>query len=345
MKVILKCGVIFIFFFLIIPNQGSAYIVDGVDGYTIEQLEEDLKDINKQFGNNLIIKQIGTSHFQQPIWAIKLGKGEKSILLIGAHHGREWITSNMLMVMLERYADAYQHKKKIGNFDSNIFDKVSIWFVPMLNPDGVDIQQGKLPVQNKRDFIFMNDGSLNFKRWKANGIGIDLNRQYPSGWQDVPGSPFPSYKGYKGKRPFEAKEVQAIVRFVEKVNPMSAIAYHSAGQEIFWQYGARQNIVRDYFLATNLAELTSYSLSIPPEEAVGGGFTDWFIEEYGRPAFTLELTDFRQESNPPIRKLWKEWQRNRLVGIYLASEMANWETQKKVVNRKTTISGELGSPH
>ncbi|AWI11784.1 carboxypeptidase [Caldibacillus thermoamylovorans] len=324
MRVVVKYGFIFIFFFLFMPDQGRAYIVDAVDGYTIEQLEADLKGINKQFKNNITIKQIGTSHFYQPIWAIKLGKGEESILLIGAHHGREWISSNLLMVMLERYADAYQHKKKIGKFDSNIFDKISIWFVPMLNPDGVDIQQGKLPVQNKRDFIFMNDGSLNFKRWKASGIGIDLNRQYPSGWQDVPGSPFPSYKGYKGKRPFEAKEVQAVVRFIEEINPMSAIAYHSSGQEIFWQYGARQNIVRDYFLATKLAELTGYSLSIPPEEANGGGFTDWFIEEYGKPAFTLELTDFHQESNPPIRKLWEEWRRNRLVGIYLASEMANW---------------------
>ncbi|WP_396234582.1 M14 family zinc carboxypeptidase [Caldifermentibacillus hisashii] len=131
MRVVVKYGFIFIFFFLFMPDQGRAYIVDAVDGYTIEQLEADLKGITKQYRNNLTIKQIGTSHFYQPIWAIKLGKGEESILLIGAHHGREWISSNLLMVMLERYADAYQHKKKIGKkfFGNTVPGKISLGII------------------------------------------------------------------------------------------------------------------------------------------------------------------------------------------------------------------------
>lgn len=289
------------------------------DNYDINELQKDVSKLKNQYNDVLTIKQIGTSHFHHPIIAVKLGKGDHSILLIGSHHGREWITSNLLMEMLEQYTHAYVSNQKIGKYDAAIFDKVSIWFVPMLNPDGILVQQGKL---FNHKLLQMNEGSKDFKRWKANGVGIDLNRQYPAGWENVPSSLQPSFMEYKGKRPVEAKEVQAFVTFVKEINPLSTISYHSSGHEIFWQFGDRQDIVRDYFLATSMSELTGYSLSTPPKEAFGAGFTDWFIETYGRPAFTFELTDFNKESNPPMTYLPEEWRRNQFVGLYLATEMA-----------------------
>lgn len=265
--------------------------------------------------------EIGKSEFGKPIWAIKLGKGKENIVLVGTHHAREWISANLLMVMLERYADTYQKDVPFGQFDTKVLDKVAIWFVPMLNPDGVDIQQGDIPKNQKRKLTLMNNGSMDFTRWKANGLGLDLNRQYPSGWDKLPTKDGPSYKGYKGKQPLEGKEVQAFVKFIKELNAKSAIAYHSAGHVIYWQYGEQQNVYRDYFLASSLASLTGYQLAKPPLEATGGGFTDWFIDEFKRPAFTLELTNHVGESHPPMEKFHEEWIRNQFVGFYLASEM------------------------
>lgn len=310
-------------FMMIIPKCVDAYIVEGQDPYNYDRFVHDLKKLKAQYGENLQIKAIGESHFGRPIWAIRLGKAKENIIIIGSHHAREWITTNLIMVMMERYAAAYQNKDSFGPYPSKLLDQVSIWFVPMLNPDGIDIQTGKIPKHLQTQVVRMNQGSSNFSRWKANGVGIDLNRQYPSGWNELSTKRKPAYKEYKGQKPLEAKEVQALVRFVYDKAPLAAVSYHSAGHEIFWQFGKKQNIARDHFFAQGLANITGYRLSVPPKRAFGGGFTDWFIDEFKRPSFTLELTDFKQESNPPISLLPKEWERNKYVGFYLVAEMAN----------------------
>ena len=69
-----------------------------------------------------------------------------------------------------------------------------------------------------------------------------------------------------------------------------------------------------------------YKLSKPETDAGGGGFTDWFISTYHRPAMTVEISYLVGETNPPLSIFQKEWKRNRYVGIKLAKEakkMAN----------------------
>ncbi|MCU9612558.1 M14 family zinc carboxypeptidase [Caldibacillus lycopersici] len=311
---------IIIIFFLQSVQTGQAYTIEGKHPYDYEQLITDLNGLKQEYCNTLTIEQIGQSHLGKPIWAVHLGRGEKNILLVGAHHGREWITSNLLMMMLEHYANAYTNNIRVGWFEPSILDKVSIWFVPMLNPDGISIQQGKIPENMREKITSFNDGSTNYHRWKANGVGIDLNRQYPAGWSTVPSPSKPFYKFYKGKQPLEAKEVQALVQFVKKIKPQAAITYHSSGREIFWRYGNHQNIFRDFQIGQKLSFYTGYPLATPPKNATGGGFTDWFIAAFNRPSFTLELCDFQGETNPPIAQLHEEWERNQYIGFVLAEE-------------------------
>ena len=42
-------------------------------------------------------------------------------------------------------------------------------------------------------------------------------------------------------------------------------------------------------MALKMAELSGYKLSAPEGLAVGGGFKDWFIEEFAKPGFTIEI--------------------------------------------------------
>jgi g-D-glutamyl-meso-diaminopimelate peptidase len=292
--------------------------------YTVEMLEADILKIKKKYGNKVTVKSIGRSHFGRDIWAIKLGKGKKTIVMIGSHHGREWLTSIMLMKMLESYAGNYHERGLFGFKSNHILNEVSIWFVPMLNPDGVTIQQTDLksfPKKQQDLLLKMNDCSNNLKRWKANGIGIDLNRQYPAGWESLKqDSSSPSYKLYKGEKPLEAKEVLALTTFIKEINPSIAVAYHTAGREIFWNYKNGENLKRDRHIAKKISKLTAYKLAKPPKEAVGGGFTDWFITTYHRPAMTIEISYLVGETNPPLSVFKKEWIRNRYVGLKIAAE-------------------------
>jgi g-D-glutamyl-meso-diaminopimelate peptidase len=319
---IIICVILFLTFQL--NHVASAKIVKANKPYTYEMLENDLSKIQKKYHEKVKIKSIGTTPFDRDIWAIKLGKGKKNVVLIGSHHGREWLTSIMLMKMLESYAASYDEKGLFGFKSNHILNDVSLWFVPMLNPDGVTIQQHELqrfPSKHQELLVKMNEGSTNFESWKSNGMGIDLNRQYPAGWEGLNQDPAsPSHKFYKGEKPLEAKEVRSLTRFINEINPSIAVAYHTAGREIFWNYHNGKYLKRDKLIANKISKLTGYKLAKPVKDAVGGGFTDWFITTYHRPALTIEISYLVGETNPPLSIFNNEWKRNRYVGLKLAAE-------------------------
>lgn len=318
----------FLFIFLIVffPFETvlQAKIVKVNKPYSYELLQCDIEKIQKKYKKIVEVKSIGTTYFGNKIWAIKLGKGEKNIVFIGTHHGREWMTSALLMKMLESYADAYQARWQLELKSTRILDDVSIWFVPMLNPDGVAVQQNNLrifPADHQKRLLLMNGGVNNFEGWKANGVGIDLNRQYPAGWDALTPDPSaPANKFFKGKKPLEALEVIALTNFINEINPSIAVAYHTAGREIFWNYKNGNYLKRDKDIAKKVSKMTGYKLAKPEKEAVGGGFTDWFITSYHRPAMTIEISYLVGETNPPLSVFKTEWKRNRYVGLLLAAE-------------------------
>ncbi|WP_147533082.1 M14 family zinc carboxypeptidase [Bacillus marasmi] len=307
-------------------SHGYAKIVNPNVIYTYEQMENDLRTLERKYPEGLSVTSIGQSHFGRDIWAAKLGKGKRNILFIGAHHGREWLTTSLLMVMLENYLHFYEKKAELGCFSTSIFDDVAIWFVPMLNPDGVSIQQQGLAAVPKEmaDNIFeMNAFSPDFSKWKANGIGIDLNRQYPAGWTTLKEVSIPWYQFHKGMAPLSAKEVLTITSFTKKIKPSIAVSYHSSGREIFWNYKNGNHVDRDKYIANKVSLLTGYSLSKPLKESVGGGYTDWFITTFHQPGMTIEICPLIEESSPPLSDFQEEWLRNELVGIMLATEVKN----------------------
>jgi g-D-glutamyl-meso-diaminopimelate peptidase len=306
-----------------IENVSSARIFEVNQPYSYEKMEQDIKNIHNKY-KAAKIKKIGKTHFGRTIYAVKLGSGKDNIVLIGAHHGREWITSMLLMKKLEEYAKAYQTKADYGYVSTKILDDVSIWFIPMVNPDGVAIQQNALnqfPKNHRKKLLTMNDEIKNFDRWKANGMGVDLNRQYPAGWKEIKKQAnSPHYQFYKGKKPLEAKEVQVLTNFIRKINPEIAVAYHSAGREVFWNYHNGKHLHRDKRIARKVAKMTGYKLGKPPKHATGGGFTDWFITKYHRPAMTIEISPLVGETSPPLSVFETEWERNKYVGLTLAKE-------------------------
>lgn len=312
--------------FFLIPNiTSAAAIVNPQQVYTYEEMTRDLFLLKENYPSELNLISIGKTTFERDIPAIKLGSGKKNVIFIGSHHGREWLTTNILMEMLEVYTHAYHKKESLYGYDTSILDDVSIWFVPMLNPDGVTIQQEGpegFPFSYREMLMEMNENDLNFKKWKANGVGIDLNRQYPAGWNRITGdSPYVSYHYYKGTKPVEADEVSALVRFTYEIDPSIAVSYHSSGRVLYWYYNNRPHLVkRDKRIAEKFSKITGYELAAPPKNAVGGGYTDWFISEFKRPAFTAEISFDVTETNPPLYVFPEEWGRNKSIGLMIASE-------------------------
>ncbi|KAA9011868.1 M14 family zinc carboxypeptidase [Niallia endozanthoxylica] len=327
--------IIWIFFF---PLKGHACIVDTEKIYTYDALTEDLMELSKMYPDLITYQTLTTTPFGRNVWAIKVGNGETTILINGAHHAREWLTSALLMKMIETYADAYQNGHTVEDLHPSILDKVSIWFVPMVNPDGVTLQQTGLnayPIGFHPFLIEMNEGSWNFERWKANLFGMDLNRQYPANWSHLKGvNRKPSYQFYKGTQPLEADEARALVDFTYQIKPEIAVSYHSSGNMIFWgyhQWGLTHTtkFTRDYYaIAEKVSELTKYPIDEPESYQQGGGYTDWFIEEFSKPAFTVEIGQLIEDRSLPLEEFLDIWVKNKKMGLFLAERALKRKNEK-----------------
>lgn len=309
-----------------VKAESGDSIVNPYQVYSYEKMYKDIKALASKYPDLVRYKTIGKSEYGRDLVAVELGKGPAGILINGAHHAREWISTILIMSMIDRYAQAHAADASIGNMAvRRILEQTTIRFVPMVNPDGVTLQQTGLRAFPKADWpalIKMNQGSTNFKRWKANGKGVDLNRQYPAKWEGIsnPASG-PNYMNYKGKQPAQAKETMALIHYTKQVQPEIAVAYHSSGEILFWHFHTdKNNLARDRKIASTVSNMTGYSLVAPKANPSGGGYTDWFIQQFGRPGLTPELGNNAGPTNVPLAEFDSIWGQNRSVGLYLATE-------------------------
>ncbi len=307
-------------------SAASRSVVDAKATYTYERMTQDIQTLARTYPDVITYRSIGKTKYGRDIWAVGLGKGTATIFINGSHHAREWLTTTLNMTMIEQYAAAYTANRTYEGYNARAtLDKTTIWFVPMVNPDGVTLQQFGLsafPASVHTALIRMNGGSKSFKRWKANPQGIDPNRQYDSYWSTLEDNiAYPFWRNHKGTAPVQTPENKAVVRFTHEIDPEIAVSYHSAGRIIYWSFHTLPaNLPRDKRLASMFSGITGYRLMPQRSDSSGGGYTDWFITTFNRPAFTPEIGIKSGETNLPVSAFPEEWRRNKKIGLWLAQE-------------------------
>ena len=238
--------------------------------------------------------------FGKPVRTLVIGEGPRRVLYTAAHHANEWITTPVLLKFVEEFAEAIQNGGAIGGMDAGQLSKeVTIYTVPMVNPDGVDLvtgalQPGSLPYETAVE-LSHNYPDIPFPEgWKANLLGVDLNLQYPAGWLQAreikfsQGYDHPGPRDYVGRAPLNQLESRALAEYTQEIDPELVLAYHTQGNVIYWQFadvfvpGAKE-------LGQKMAELSGYALEDTPYESAFAGFKDWFIKVFRRPGFTIEV--------------------------------------------------------
>lgn len=243
---------------------------------------------------------IAQTAFQRPLRTLVIGTGPRKVIYSASHHANEWITSYVLLRFAEELAEALQNDGEIfGILASDIAETATIYMVPMVDPDGVDLVVGAIAPGNiqfdlaqrlARDYPStpFPDG------WKANLLGVDLNLNYPAGWLQAreikfsQGFTSPGPRDYVGRAPLNQFETQAMAGYTEYIDPTLVLAYHSQGKEIYWSFqdipveGARE-------LGEQFAKVSGYTLTEPAFSSSFAGYKDWFIQNFRKPGYTIEV--------------------------------------------------------
>ncbi|MBR0600477.1 M14 family metallocarboxypeptidase [Clostridiales bacterium BAD-6] len=273
-------------------------IVDTTIKYTYETMEMDIRDLKARYPF-LETGVAGKSVLGRDLHYIRLGSGPNQVFYNGAHHALEWITTPLLMKFAEEFLKAYTEGKNLshGYDPRDIWSKSSIYLIPMVNPDGVDLVLNGLHPDNPyyQDLLRWNKGSTDFsKTWQANVRGVDLNHNYNAAWQQSKnaeaayGIKGPGPTRYGGTAPESEPEAKAAADFTRSHDFRLVIAYHSQGQVIFYDFMGMAP-PEGKTIAEQFAKVSGYSLGRSTGIASYGGYKDWFIQDYRRPGYTIEV--------------------------------------------------------
>ncbi len=280
-------------------NGGLGFIVPTNINYSYSVLQININSL-KTLYPFLEISSSGKSVLGNDIPVIKIGRGEKEVFYSASIHANEWITSPLLMKFLADYCYTYVNDLTIYGYSARqLYETTTIYIMPMINPDGVNLVTGEIrpnsSLYSNTKLIANNYPNIPFPNgWKANIRGVDLNLQFPAGWNEArrikfsQGFTTPSPRDFVGLGPLTEPEALAIYNFTLEHNFRLILTYHTQGEVIFWQF---QDYAPDEALSigTQFSNVSGYSLEETPYNSSFAGYKDWFIQNYIRPGYTIEV--------------------------------------------------------
>lgn len=301
-------------------------ITTDPDVYTYENLVHDTQLLSQQYPEYFMADSLGTTVDQRQLIHFVIGNPNASqkILINAGIHAREYITSQLLMKQTVTFLTHLAAQDSYGEIPySELLQDRAIHVICMVNPDGITIsQQGLDGIQTEEvrqtiQQIAALDGTAitdeYLTRWKSNGNGVDLNRNFDAHWSEY-NDPVghPSADHYKGTAPGCETESKALIDLTFKEQFIRTISYHTQGQVIYWYFG-QTGTLYDQTLAfgQTISNLTGYPLDANYEFLDPAGYKDWAIENQQIPSLTIEIGT---ETSPvPSSQFPTIWAQNQFV--------------------------------
>ncbi len=250
---------------------------------------------------------VGKSVLGRKIYAVAIGNTKNATLFVGGVHAGEWLTCSLLVRFFTTLAEHYTHRQPLLDTDLRaILREKGLICVPMVNPDGIELVLGGVAAANgicpRLKKLLEKSETL----WQANAHGVDLNHNFDAGFAEAKrleaaaGIVAPGATRYGGKAPHSEPETRALVNLCRAFDVKKVVAFHSQGEEIYYEYGEHTPPV-SRLMAELLASSCGYRLVKNSGLSAHGGFKDWFIDKTHRPGFTVEIG--RGKNPLPIQDL------------------------------------------
>lgn len=240
---------------------------------------------------------IGKTAYGREIPLLRVGDGPRIVYYNASHHANEYITTPLVMGILEQYLKSAAFGVPLMGLDiGTLLEHTTLLLAPMVNPDGVDLVLGATTEEERStaQTIAQNYPEIPFPEgWKANLRGVDLNLNYPARWDEArkikfeQGFETPAPRDYVGPAPLSEPESLAMFDTTEEISPDLTISWHTQGKEIYWKFldlapqGSES-------LGRQMAAASGYQLSEIPYASSFAGYKDWFIQDFDRPGYTIE---------------------------------------------------------
>lgn len=284
-----------------------------------QEIENYLTQIHNDYPYLTKLVSIGKSIEGRDIWAIKISDNanvdefyeEPSVLFNSMHHAREVMTPEIGIDIIDYLVSHYQKDSKVTQW----IDSTEIWVIPMFNVDG-------------------NDKMWNEDAWwrknTRGGFGVDLNRNYPAGWDSCNGSSGNrNSQTYRGEFAASEPETQAMMKFVENIRPVFDISYHAFSELVIYPFGCDGKRTQTKEVVETIGKQIGTLIDYEPGTAwellysVDGGDIDWMYEYFQVIPYVIEVNSRWQGFHPDYKK-WrnKTVERNRAGWQYLLDRLA-----------------------
>jgi hypothetical protein len=205
---------------------------------------------------------------------------EPAVLLVAAHHAREIVTPVIALHVIEELTQRYGLSRRI----TMLVDTYEIWVAPVWNLDGYEhvFRTDNLWRKNRRMF--------------ERGIGVDLNRNYPVGWDaGCGGDTTVTSQTYRGPAAGSEAETQTMLAFGRDRRFAKVADLHSAAREVRYANGCLFHPFLA-FLAAEAADLAAPAAYATALSCCTGGDIHFHLAEYGSYAFLWETHSSFQPS-------------------------------------------------
>jgi carboxypeptidase T len=275
------------------------------------------------------VKTIGKTLEGREILAIKISDNAKTdekepvVLVNGMHHAREVMTTEITTDMIEYLTSNYGSNAEVTNWVNN----TEIWVIPMFNLDG----------NNK----MWTEDSMWRKNTRDN-FGVDLNRNYPTGWNSCNGSSnYTGAQDYRGTAPASEPETQAMMNFVASIKPVFNISYHSYSEIVIYPFGCRPKKTPTEQAVEAIGGEIAKKIDYKPGTAwellynADGGDIDWMYVEHQVIPFVIEVNSTMAGFHPSYSK-WrnKTVERNRPGWMLLLTKVQSGASLQGEVDTK-----------
>ncbi len=216
------------------PTFDWSYLPPDVDPSLFadpDEINSLFMDLSQRYPNIVSYQVLGQSLEDRSIFGIRLHTGtavpQTEFRILGCHHGNELMSAEVVFRIAKYFAENHDSDTEV----SNILQRASVLFVPVVNPDG---------------------------RWafvRENARGIDLNRNYGYHW---------ILQETGGEHAFSEPEVQAIALDHFRHHYSVSLSFHTYGDIVNYVWNYSPNPTPDesslYLLSNLYSSFTGYSV-------------------------------------------------------------------------------------